>query len=118
MGIELLLLPRTPAALADTRVTVPASKSLTKTWFAPFAPDIRLVDADWNAIFVLSGENAPSWVELPLAGTPLASVDTSVTAPLAKSLTYTSELKLGTFGTRLVEMESNASFEPSGENIG
>lgn len=60
VGMPLLLLPMTPAALADTRVTAPVSKSLTKTWLAPFKPEIKLVDADWNAIFALSGENAPS----------------------------------------------------------
>ena len=87
VGMLLLLLPITPAALADTRVTVPVSKSLTKTWFAPFAPDTRLVDADWNAILVLSGEKAASWLELPLAGAPLASAETSVMAPSARSFT-------------------------------
>lgn len=46
MGIELLPLPITPPALVDTKVMEPVSKSLTKAWFAPFAPDVRLVDAD------------------------------------------------------------------------
>ena len=87
VGIELLPLPTTPAALADARVTLPVSKSFTKAWFAPFAPDKRLVDADWNAIFVLSGENAPSWVLLPLAGTPFESADTNVIVPATRSLT-------------------------------
>ena len=45
-GKPLLPLARTPAALDDAGVTDPVSKSLTKTWLAPFAPDIRLVDVD------------------------------------------------------------------------
>lgn len=42
----LSLLPITPAALAEARVTVPVSKSLTNTWLAPFTPETRLRDAD------------------------------------------------------------------------
>ena len=58
-----------------------------------------------------SGENTASWLVLPLASTPLASLDTRVSARVTRSLMKISRLPVG-------KSELKATFEPSGENMG
>src|SRR5216683_2348335 len=104
-------LPGTPLASVDARVTAPVVKSLMKTCSPLLPPGTRLVAADSKAISMPSGENTASWLLLPSAWTPLASLETRVSAPVPRSLTNISRLPVG-------KSELKAAFEPSGENMG
>src|SRR6266581_917849 len=87
----------------------------TKIWNVPFVTP-KLLAADWKANAVRLGEKFGSLLE-PLPGTPLASVDARVTAPVVKSLMKTCSPLLPP-GTRFVAEDSKAISMPSGENMG
>src|SRR5712691_5646823 len=112
-GSLLELLPGTPLASVDARVTAPVVKSLMKTCSPLLPPGTRFVAADSKAISMPSGENTASWLVLPFASTPLASLETRVSAPVVRSLTKISRLPVDKS-----ELELKATFVPSGENMG
>ncbi len=79
-----------PAASAETRVTAPVAKSLTKISRNPLvSPGTRLSALLTNATFDPSGENTGA-KDGPCAPAPVAVVETRVTDPLLRSLMKTS----------------------------
>ncbi len=116
-AVVLELNPATPDASAETRVTAPVTRSLTTMSYAFVSSATRLSARVSNATFVPSEEKVAFWLVL-LACTPSALVETSVTAPVTRSLMKMSVLMVPSFATRLSALLSNSSFVPSGEKLG
>ena len=99
-GVEkLAALPSTPCALRETRVTAPVVRSLMKMSSRRLTSSAVKAVVLVNATLVPSGEKlAAAPKEAPCA--PAALTETSVTAPVVRSLMRMSPVLAGSAGVR------------------